>query len=329
MNTSRKIKLTFISLFLFTIGWGQSETYLQAFSSPVLLHPGLAGLDQNTNFHTGNQYYFINNEKINNLFFASFDTHSKKLKGGLSFAFQHGTIGEKNTNITELAMSYSGFEIKQGESKLRFLLHAGVSVANKNWFSALLDGLFLEKGEEPSPPGRAFNQYVQIKPGTGFLYRYADFCVGAWAYVPFKTRNDENGNSEGFGRSEEVPFSLSFYLARKVAGFKRGVKSQPQKISPELIVFYNDEFVLSRAQLTVNRVAYKYGAFVQSDFTNKIHNVGAPFGYHMGNICISVNAGAGLPGVSDEIGLNGELALSLLIPPVLVNKRNPFAPPRK
>lgn len=322
MKFFNKIQISFFILFFSFPSFGQSETYLQAFSSPILLNPGLAGQGKNSSLHIGNQYYRINSDRINNLFYATYDTYLEKLGGGIAFAFQNGTIGEMNTNVSTFSASYAGFETKINEGSIRFLLNAGVSVANKNWLSALLDGMFLEPSEEPSPPGAEFNQFVRFKPGTGFLYHLNGFFLGASAYLPFEI---DNSNS-GFGRSEEVPYSLSLYLSKKIEGHRKGIKSKPKQTQPELFVFYNDEFILSRASLTVYKSQIRYGAFLQSDFTNNIHTLGGNIGCYVNNMCFNLHTGVGIPGVSDDIGLCCELSFSIIVPPELRDKINPWAP---
>lgn len=305
---------------------GQTETYLQSFSSPILINPTFAGLNKNTSFYTGNQFYYLNKNRSYNLLYATYDTYSDKLKGGIGFSFQHGIIGERNTNITELGFSYAGFERNFNGGRIIFSANMGLSIATKHWFTYFLDRMLIKKEETVSPPGKKFKRYALFKPGTGFLFNINTFTMGVSGNIPLQLYMAEE---DDFLNSNETPFSLSFYLEKKLGGNRRGLKSSPFKTTPQLTLFYNNEFILSRLRLKVEHIDKSLGIFIQNDFTNNIHCVGGTVGYRFNNLRVNLNSGVGVPGISDEIGITCELAINVIIPPIHYSKIYPWAPKQK
>ena len=65
----------------------QNESQLSPFWNPVIANPGFAGFDNTTSLRTGNHFYQLNDSIAFNLFYATYDTYSDKLKGGIAFYF--------------------------------------------------------------------------------------------------------------------------------------------------------------------------------------------------------------------------------------------------
>ena len=148
--------------------------------------------------------------------------------------------------------------------------------------------------------------------------------MGLNGRIPLEFNMSHDGE-EGYQKSENIPISLNLYLAKKLGGNRRGLKSSPFVATPELLVFYNEDFILSRAGINFQHTTKSYGAFIQNDFTNSLHLVGGSIGYRLNNLRIHLNSGIGIPGVSDEIGVSCELSLSVIIPPVHYSKTFPWA----
>ncbi|WP_346861075.1 type IX secretion system membrane protein PorP/SprF [uncultured Draconibacterium sp.] len=328
MNFKRKILLASLILFCASSADAQPETYLQPFSDRLIINPSFAGFNKNTNFHSGNQYYSVSNEKAYNLFYASFDTYSDKLKGGYGFSFQHGLIAEQNTNLTKLGMSFAGFEIKTANGRIVPSFSTKVALAGKQWFTYSLDMLFARNHSESSPPGKKFIRYFMLEPGTGFIWDTKNATWGLSANLPLvyslATDNDENIKNPG-----QLPLSLTFYWAKKLSGNRNGLESSPFKAFPEIILFYNEAFILSRVSFNIEQIDKIYGFFLQNDFTNNIHCVGGTIGYHLNQYYLKLNAGVGIPGISDNMGATCELSLNISIPPVHYSKIKPWAPKNK
>ena len=130
---------------------------------------------------------------------------------------------------------------------------------------------------------------------------------------------------EGYQKSENVPISLNFYLSKNLGGNRKGLKSSPFVATPELMVFYNEDYILSRAGINFQHTDKSYGAFIQNDFTNKIHSMGGKLGYRLNTMHIQLSTGIGIPGLSEETAITCELSLSVIIPPVHYSKSFPWA----
>ncbi len=314
-----------IIIFSAVIAQGQNETYLQAFSSPVLINPSFAGLNNHKSFNSGNQYYFLSKERAYNLFYASYDAPFEKIKGGFAISMQHGVIGQNNISISELNFAYAGLEQKFTGGRIRFSASTGMALATKHWFTYLLDQMFVAKGDRSSLPGKKFTRYYLLKPGLGFLCEFNSLVFGLAGNTPLHF-NLSDDDSDGYQKPEDVPLSLSFYLSKKLKGNRRGLKSSPYQSVPELIVFYNREFILSRASIKIEQIDKTFGVFLQSDFTNHIHCLGGTIGYTTRHLKINLNTGIGVPGVSDLTGISCEISLNMNIPPVHYSKIKPWAP---
>lgn len=328
MKFDSKILITFAILLYSFTGFGQKETYLQPFSSLLVLNPTFAGRNGNTHFNTGNQYYYISEEKAYNLFYATYDKPLENNQGAIGVSLLHGTIGQYNTSTSELAFSYSGFEQKFESGSIMFSASTGILLASKQWFNYFLDNFLIKEGEEASPPGKKFSHYYLVKPGLGFLANFNSITLGLSGNFPLSFNISHSGE-KGYQETEEVPLNVSFYLAKKEGGNRYGLKSSPFESYPELIVFYNKEFILSRASFKINHTDRTYGVFVQSDFTNSIHSVGGTIGYRFNNTNLNISTGVGIPGISDKLGVTCEFSVNIIIPPVYYSKINPWVPQKK
>jgi len=328
LNFFQKILFSCIIIFTAFYAKAQSESYLQPFSDLLIVNPSFSGFNKNTNFHTGNQYYRPSNEKAYNLYYASFDTYSNKLKGGYGFTFQHGLMADLNMNLTKVGLSFAGFEIKTANGRIIPSLSAEIALASKQWFAYFIDMIFDRPQYEASFPGEKYTRYYILEPGAGFIWDSKSITWGLSTSFPLQYSLAPNTTESG-KNTKQLPLSLSFYFARKMHGNRNGLKSSPFKASPEVIVFYNEAFILSRISLKVEQVHKIYGFFVQNDFTNNIHIVGGTIGYHQNQFKLNLNTGIGIPGISNNIGATCELSLNIIIPPVFYSKINPWAPQKK
>ncbi|MEN8116289.1 MAG: type IX secretion system membrane protein PorP/SprF [Bacteroidota bacterium] len=307
---------------------GQNETHVNSFSNLLLINPSFAGLDKNTRFHTGDQFYFISENEAFNNFYVTYDTYSDKLKGGIGFYFQQGLIGELNTSTNELGFTYAGFPVHTKNGNIIFSLNVNALVATKQWYVFMLEEIVNNNQEESNPTVDEFNPYFLLKPRLGILGNMKTFRWGLAAEFPLKKEMNTAVDEEVI-KSENLPFGLSLYLSKKIDGNEKGLESKPFNAYPELIVFYNKNFMIGRIRLIKDYIDKSFGLFLQSDITNNIHAVGGTIGLRKKNIRINLTSGVGIPVVSDNIAFTGELSLSLIIPPIHYSEINPWSPQRK
>lgn len=306
----------------------QNENHLQPFSDLLTVNPAFSGLNKYTSFHTGNQYYSLSKDQAYNLFYATYSGYSEKLNGGLGFTFKHGLMAKQQINTTEFGISYAGFEIRTPNGRIIPSVNTGILLATKQWFSYFMDMLFARKDVLPNPPGKKFTKYYIIKPGAGFLWDSESAIWGLSANFPIKHKLSDNF-VEDVKNNSHFPVNLSFYFAKKRNSNRKGLKSIPFQTYPEIIILYNEDFILSRVSLNIQRTTKSFGLFLQNDFTNNMHCVGGTIGYRTNNIKINLNSGIGIPGISDNSGATCELSLNIIIPPVNYSKIKPWAPKRK
>ena len=303
----------------------QNESPLQPFSNPVLINPAFAGMDKLTKVHTGNQYYYIDTAQSFNLLYVTYTTYSQKLKGGVGIFFQQGIIGKRNTSTSELGFAYSGFPKKTTNGNILFGANINMLLATKQWFIGTLDRIMIDPKLEPNAPGRQALRYFMLKPRFSFLWNSNDIRWGITAGIPLKF----DLASDGENPEDIFPANATLYIAKNKEGYKNGLRTKPYVFIPELLVFYQEDFILSRFHAYIEHSSNTLGAFIQSDFTNNIHTLGGTVGIARDNFRIDLRAGAGIPGISDEIGICGELTLQLIVPRVDYSKINPWAPRKK
>ncbi|WP_319480154.1 type IX secretion system membrane protein PorP/SprF [uncultured Draconibacterium sp.] len=298
----------------------QNETYLLPFDNRIEINPALAGLNKNSSYQTGNQYHFVNSEQTYNLFYASWDSYSNKLKGGVALNFSQGMLSGQNISTSAIGFYYSGFPIKINNS--RILLSAGTEVlaATKHWAVAFLNNVIPHDNDAPIEQGESFFRYYIFKPKFGFLWTNNSLQIGITSTV-LHTR--------------DVAFSLieptttlgyTLYVSKKVDKRVRDLYSRPFEMSPELVVFYREEATIARLRLLAEYTDKTWGAFVQNDFTNHISTLGGTIGYRHNFMRFNLNAGMGIPGISDYNSFMCELSLNIIVPPFSHSKYNPWAP---
>ncbi|RIJ45943.1 type IX secretion system membrane protein PorP/SprF [Maribellus luteus] len=302
----------------------QNESQLNPFWNPVIANPGFAGFDNTTSLRTGNHFYQLNDSIAFNLFYATYDTYSDKLKGGIAFYFQQGLIGSRNISTTEFGFSYAGLPKKTKNGTIRLSAGGYILMATKQSWVHTLDRMLIDPETPSNLPGPEFMRYVIVKPRVGFLWDTEALTCGMTMSVPLKM--DMASDSLD---TKNNPVSLVLYLSKKNRGFKNGLRSKPFILTPELIVSYNTDLFLSRFRVFTQHTRHTLGAFLQSDFTNNVHTLGGTVGYASDYTRIDLSAGAGIPGISDEIGFCVELALRVTIPEVDYSRINPWAVKRK
>ncbi len=322
MKFTVKILLVLFLQISFFVGRSQNESLLQPFSNPMLLNPAFIGMNNETNLHVGNQYYRVDSTKAYNLLYITYDTYSNKLNGGIGLIFQQGIIGHRNISTNELGFAYSGVPKKTQNGNFRFAVNTNFLLATKQLYVHSLDGIMLNSESPPNPPGSDFFQYLLLKPRLAVLWESRVARWGLTAGYPLKV--NLGGSNEDI--EEVVPANFTFYISGNREGYKKGLRTKPFVFVPELIVFYQENWTMARFHAYMKHTDNTFGLFIQSDITNNIHCLGGTAGISSGNIRIDLSAGAGIPGISDSVGICGELTLQIKVPRVDYSKINPWAP---
>lgn len=304
-------------------GSGQTENYLIPFSNSVAINPGLAGINNNNSFRTGNQYYFVNSEKTYNLFYATRDYYSSKLKGGIALNFSQGMISERNISTSSIGFSYAGFPIRTNNGQILLCFGTSIVAATKHLTVAFLDKIIADENDIPSIPGKEFLRYSIIKPQIGFLWSRNGLHFGLMAAMPYRV---DIATDDLDPQETTTPASLTLLVSKKMDKRVRDLYSRPFLLSPELVVFYHEEYIFSRLQLLSEHTKKTWGFFVQNDYTNKIHTLGGTIGYRNNFTHLKMNTGVGVPGLSRNSSFLIELSLNIVVPPFNYSKNNPWAP---
>ena len=324
LNCTKKIGWIFIVIFGAFAATAQNESPQLLFSDPVHINPAFAGTDQHATIVSGNQYYHIDSTQSYNLLYFSYNTYSDEMNGGLGIFFRQGNIGAQNTSISEIGFAYSSPARKTKNGNIRFGIGSNFLLANKQWFASTLDQIFIEQNTSTNASGGEFMRYILLKPRFSFLWNTRTFRWGLTAGIPIKMKLASTGNNEAV-----FPLNGTLYLARIKEGYKNGLRSKPFVFSPELLVFYQQDYFIGRIRARIEHSNHSLGAFMQNDFTNNLHILGGTLGVTHDNFKIELNAGAGIPGISDEIGFCGEVSLQLSVPRIDYTQINPWAPQKR
>jgi len=320
LRISPKILVFCILLFSGWTGHAQNETYLLPFNNPIEINPALAGLNKNSSYHTGNQYSYLNKEQTYNLFYASWDAYSNRLKGGVALNFSQGMLSKQNITTTSVGFYYSGFPIKINNSKI--LLSAGTDVlaATKHWAVASLNNSIPHENIPPIQQGESFFRYYIFKPKFAFLWTNNALQIGVTSTV-VHTRNVAISLIE-----PTTILGYTLYISKKMDNRVRDLYSRPFELSPELVVFYHEEATIARLRLLAEYTDKTWGVFVHNNFTNHITTLGGTIGYRHNFVRFNLNAGMAIPGISDYNAWMCELSLTIIVPPFSHSKYNPWAP---
>lgn len=320
------LKIIFLSVLTLLICElsAQKDYHLLPFSNKLLLNPSFAGLNNKTSLWTGIQVFAKSNQTINNQFSLTYDTYSDKLNGGIAFYFQQGLLGEINTNTTEVGFSYAGFAINVGKGKIISSFNTHFLIATKQWFVHSIDFLLDKEIEPPSPPGEEFSRYYAVKPRFGILLDSPVSQLGMAATAHFKRKLAVTEN-----QTNNIPVRFILYYAKKMRGRKNGLISKGYQAYPEIIMFYENGFFISRASIKMEQVDRTYALFIQNNFTDNFHNVGGTLGWRKNNFRINISTGVGIPVISEKITFAGEITLGVVIPRSRSSEINPWSPYNK
>jgi hypothetical protein len=321
LKFTRKILPAVLLLITVVAVKAQNESLLLPFSNRILLNPAFSGINNQTGLSVGNQYYYVDSVNVNNLLYFTYDTYSDKLKGRIALIFQQGIIGNRNLSTTEFGFAYAGKHKKLQNGTLRFAVNTNFLLATKQLYVYSLDRIMVDQNGLVNPPGPDLFQYLLLKPRFALLWETRNMYWGLTAGGPLKV--NFAGNPKDF--EENFPANITLYISGNRQGHKKGLRTRPYVFVPELVVFYQEDYSLARFHGFIEHTNNTVGLFIQSDFTHNVHSLGGTLGLARGNIRINLSAGAGIPGLSDQIGMCGELSMRIIVPEVDYSKINPWA----
>lgn len=284
-------------------------------SNKLLINPSFAGLNKNTNVHTGNYFIAESKKNLNNSFYLTYDTYSENWKGGIGFYFYHGLRGNSNTNETGVGFTYAK-TLSTGKGK-SFIPSFNINyrLATKQWFVQMIEPL--------NPPGTELLRYNVILPRAGVLWDLPRWQIGLSAAYSMHIDIATEGEPSP-GNSPEV----IFYLSRLTDAKQNGLISKPFKIKPELVILYSGEIFLTRALLEISTIKHNYGLYVQNNFSNDLHGIGGIYGWNFRRFKLSLSAGSGYSFNTENAAFFGEISLALMLPYTHFDKKNPWSTPK-
>lgn len=333
MKAYKKIILLVVAISASYICSAQTEHGLLPFSNNLLLNPSFAGFDRASSTWSNMQIFAGSAKQINHSFTITHDSWSDKSKAATAWYFYHGLTGEVNTNHSGAGYTFAKpIPINDGE----FVPSANLNywMYTKQWLVYLFDGQ-LDKTLDPYKlPGKKFFRYSILTPRIGLLWNSPIFTLGisaSYSHRHFELEPVSIGNAE-FAQKEYLPKEQSFHMvlhySQKMRGKQNGLESQPFKASPELVVLYSDQLLLSRAGFRMEQTKNLMAMFIQNNYTDNIHGIAAIFGWRNEIIHFSLTAGGAYSIPTKKPALFGEISLGMVVPYNFVNMLDPFAPPK-
>lgn len=285
-------------------------------SNKLLLNPSFAGWDKNTNVQTGLFFMSQSKEDLNHVFYLTYDTYSEKLKGGVGYYFYQGLHGNLNTNETGVGFTYSK-TLPTGKGK-SFVpsFNINYKLATKQWFVQMLEPL--------APPGQELLRYNVILPKAGILWDSPSRQIGLSLAYSIHIELADAGEPSPPNFPEVI-----FYYSQLIEGKQKGLISRPFEMTPEIVVLYSGEIFLTRALLQISDINNNYGLYIQNNFSNNLHGIGGIYGWNFSRFKLNLSAGSAYNFNTEGIAFFGEISLSLMLPYIHFDKKNPWSTPKK
>ena len=298
---------------------GVVDVFTRADTNKLLLNPSFAGLNKNTNVHTGLFFMSESKENLNNDYYFTYDTFSEKLKGGVGFYFYQGLNGSRNINTAGLGFTYSKILATGSAKSFIPSFNLNYKIAAKHWFAQAFRLL--------SPTGTELFRYSIVLPRAGFLWDSPNRQFGL--SIAYSIHIDHIEISE----EEEPPQKnfpeIIFYFSELIGGKQKGLASKPYELAPEVVVLYSGNTFLTRAGLQVKSVKYNYGLFLQNNYSSNIHGAGGVFGWNFSRFKLNLATGSAFHFSTEKIAFFGEISLALKLPYTHFDQKKPWATPKK
>ncbi len=298
------------------------------------MNPSFAGLNRSASTWSNMRFFAGPDELFNHSFTITHDSWSDKSKTSSAWYFYHGLTGEINTNHTGAGYTFAK-PITINESEFVPSINLNYWMYTKQWFVYLIDGQ-LDKSIDPYKlPGKNFFRYSILNPRIGLLWNSPVFNLGisvSYSHRHFEVDTVFIGESK-FAQKEflpkEQPFHMVLHYSQKMRGKQNGLESQPFKASPELVVLYTDNLLLSRAGFRLEQTKNLAAIFIQNNYTDNIHGIAAIFGWKRDNLNVNLTAGGAYSIPARKPAFFGEISLGMIVPYQFINIQDPFAPPEE
>jgi hypothetical protein len=317
------IKLRYLVVFFLIscIGNSQTEQGLLPFSNKLLLNPSFAGLDKHNSVWSNFLYSAEPDNHLKHLYSVTYDTWSEALKGGVGLYFYQGLEAGIHTNHTGAGFSYSK-PIVIGDSEIIPSVNLNYYLYTKQWLVYVIDGM-VDKSVDPyNPPGVDFMRYHLLTPRVGLLLNSPHMFIGTSVSYSYRNNLVQENNLQ-----DDNPIHFLFHAAKKINGNENGLLFRPFKSSPEAVVIYSENLLLSRVGIRMENVDRMLGFFVSNNFTEKHHGISGIYGWRLENFKIALTLGGAYSIPAHQTMYFGELSLGLVIPYKIFDEENPWAPP--
>lgn len=318
-----KLKIVLLVVFM-SIGFvcsSQTEHGFLPYSNKLLLNPSFAGYDKSTSVWSNLNFFAESVDNINNSFTVTYDKWSDKMKAGTAWYFYQGLQGKINTTYTGAGYTFSK-PLNINEGKLIPSVSLNYLVYTKQWFVYVIDSQLDKEIDPYRPPGESFLVYNHLTPRLGLLWDSPALTVGfsaSYSYRHFITNADVLPDFQ--------PFHYVIHASQKMRGNQNGLESQPFKASPELVLLYSHDLLLSRAGFRMEQVGHLMSVFVQNNYTDNIHGIAGVFGLKNDILNVILTAGGAYSIPTKKPSLFGEISFGMVIPYHFSNDINPWAPP--
>ena len=303
------------------IGKSQIEQGLLPYSNKLLLNPSFAGMEKNNSVWSNLLYSAEPDNGLKHLYSVTYDMWSETLKGGVAFYFYQGLEAGVNTNHTGTGFTFSK-PILFGNSEIIPSFNLNYYIFTKQWFVYVVDGFVDKTIDSYNLPGISLMRYNMLNPRVGLLLNSPHLFLGTSVSYSYQHNMVEETTLE-----QGNPFHILVHAAKKINGNENGLLFRPFKASPEAVVVYSDNLLISRVGIRMEQVDRLLGFYLLNNFTGKHHGISGIYGWKLENFRIALTLGGGYSIPANQTMFFGEVSLGLVIPYKIFNEENPWAPP--
>ena len=318
-----------IILLLFSLhgGWisGQPEFNTLPITNKFLINPSFAGLNENTTMFTGLQLVSFSKKEHNHNYFMTYDSYSKKLKGGIAINIFQYLYGESNTTSTGGGFTYTKPIYLKTAGKIIPSLKLNYFITNKQWFVFLINNIVAKNIEKQQfPKDNKFKEYNTFSPQLSILWDANSFRTGITSSMEFRHSYSQQNKNPGI-----MPANCIFYLSKKFNGLRKGLISQNFQVNPELTILFSPKKFVASTGLRLQFPGHISGIFAYNDLTRQLHGITGVFGWKLNNLHINLSAGGSFSPVRKQASLHGEMSVGFIIPSIQYNERSPWEPSKR
>lgn len=286
-----------------------------------MLNPSYAGFGRSNSVWSNMLFSAEPDNQLKHTFTVTYDKWSDKMKGGLAFYFYQGLDASIHTNYTG-----TGFTVARplaiNDSEIIASFNLNYYFFTKQWLVYVIDGI-LDKSSDPyNPPGVSFMRYNILNPRMGLLLNTSFMTLGATVSYAFKHHLAHENK-----HPHDAPFLLVVHAENNYSGHENGLLFRPFDASPEAVVIYSNNLLVTRFGFRKEQVDRLLGFYVQNNFTSRYHGITGLYGWKTNNFRIALTLGGAYSIPSAQTMFFGEASVGLVIPYKFQNGNNPWAPP--